>query len=301
MAKKAAKKAAKKVSKTATKTRRGSVPAKASTRGRPKKTETRGRKASRSISAVSAAADLSENALPKGFKASTDITNGFVTIRRGDAEARIRMSSYTAVANALAMFAGTPRVRPSSPIEILDRTRGKKAAITAGSLPDIAHAVSTFFSLGETTDTGRREETAQPAGKQARPATVARTETKENKQSTSKKVRAEPQSEAPPPDWFANGFKDEYVSDAGFRLVRTPLVLADERTVAGRRHDWPLGPSAWGYEVLAGKTHVAWVIAQDPRTFILTGALDLPPSTHRVIEGAMARIAASVMPKLATS
>lgn len=100
---------------------------------------------------------------------------------------------------------------------------------------------------------------------------------------------AAPKVEAPE-GWLDRDFQKEYAGEK-FRMVRAEISIDPEhrRNALGA---WKKGKGvrAEGYEVLSGDKHVAWVIAEDPKSFILTGAFDLKWSQHRALAGLLARI-----------
>lgn len=264
-----------------------------------------------------------EHSLPKSYSAATDANAGTVTITRGSGSASIRMQSFASVANVLTMVEEGSHglLEPTAQLDITDPFSGKKATIAAAALTDVAKVLSELaMATSAETGTGAATTPARAAiqpkavSKTAKPKQVTKTPAAAKaphkaaartpaKAAHPKAAKSTVPAQMPRPDWYAD-LKDEYVSDAAnYRLVRAevavdPTSSAKARKVTGRWGEAE-GNHAWGYEILSGDRHVAWVVAEDQRTFILTGAPGFAPSTHRMVEGLMARVTATVMPQFA--
>jgi len=251
--------------------------------------------------------------LPPTYSAVTDAASKTVNLSGNGQAVGIHMKSFDAVASILAAMQHAKNLKSSTISIRFSGVPGVK--IPAQSFPDVADAISVFGL-----NAARRSEQSKPAvateaekAEEVKPATRAKAAeaqksniiTKDAATTASEPVvksRRRSQSSVESvdqiPDWFTQGFQDEYSnSDPEFTLRRTRLSLDPEnsKNVIGA-WEKPGDISGWGYEIVSGGKHVAWVIAEDPRRLLITGAPGLPPSPHSAIIGAIARIANLVVP-----
>lgn len=146
---------------------------------------------------------------------------------------------------------------------------------------------------------------AKPA-RRPKPASAARAKAKAAPKRKARKPRSRPVvlhvHEAPA--WYQALKKRIEVDDGvGGTAVMVKRALAldpkakdhvksqakDERKATG-----------WGYELLSGGKHVAWIIASDEEMLVLTdivGNPDYKPSKHKLVGGLASRLTASILPK----
>lgn len=241
----------------------------------------------------------SGRSLPSKYSSQTDADAGTMKISEGKREITIHMKSFASVANALAHMEMATKGKKSTPPKITVSFGGEPGfAIPAEAMSDVANAVSVFGLALRTAQPQPIKVVVATPPPQAEPQVTAPKATKATVQGRKSSKRARP-SEETIPEWFKKGFKDEYEADRdGFWLKRAQLSIhpAKPKIVLGL---WKSGDaiSAWGYEVLSGTEHVAWVIADDPQRFLIAEEEGVPPSSHRAIIGVMARIASMIMPE----
>lgn len=240
-------------------------------------------KPGKSVQAPAPQAVSDERPLPSRYGRKVDMEAGKVTISKGKSSVKIAMSSYASVANVLAMIeeASEGALKPDAKLEIVDTFSGKRAAVSADAILDVAEVIGQLVL-------GLRGDEKLVSAPEPR--------TKAGRKNAQEAV-ASTSDDSTMPDWFGK-LDNEYAGD-GYRLVRAELALdpKQRRTVSGLWGETS-GNRGWGYEILVDDRRVGWVIAETERSFVLTGIPDFPSSQHRVIEGLMARLTASVMPRL---
>jgi hypothetical protein len=109
------------------------------------------------------------------------------------------------------------------------------------------------------------------------------------------KTAAKSEATAAPAEW-PKGLPTEHVdADGGFRLDARTLALPKERakTTSGVS-DGLAEHEAFGYEVSEGTKpggkHLGYVIVEDPKSWIVTGFGDIPPTKHANLNAASIRI-----------
>lgn len=258
--------------------------------------------------------------------------------RRGGGKVTIPMNSFASVANVLAeLWPGEkPTLEARSTLKITDGFSNRSATITAGALKDVAAALEGLVTKkgkdlpSEEIQAPSRRKKAAGMTKPAAASKKAPTKASSSKKPAGKPAKAKadeaitapapavkaakaqaerPRAALPSPDsgpdmpsWLA-ALDDTYHRDYGegisLDLVRARILLEEpkSRNVTGRAGAKD-EPAAWGYEVISDGRHVAWVIAESERSFVITGVPDYEPSVHRVIPGLIARLSVSVLPRV---
>jgi hypothetical protein len=233
----------------------------------------------------------------------------------------IQMKSFDAVANALSALTTTKRFKSST---ITVQLGERPITIPASAFPDVAKAVATFGLNGASPEDAKVEpisnrklaekagvsllqpsQATPPAPAPASPSPAApapaAAKSKPAPSSEGRKSRrpARP-SQDKMPKWFEKDFNKEYTfAEDHYSMRRARLSIDPQRSkkVLG---EWKKKGelSAWGYEILTGKKHVGWVIAEEQNHFVITGVPDMAPSDHRAFIGVLARIATTIIPEI---
>lgn len=222
-----------------------------------------------------------------------------------------------AVAPAKAKVPSKKAAPPEPPAAVagIQQEEGKASVVTRKRAKKPAAAPSRSKASAAPKEEPKRETappaaakpaTGKPAAK-ATPAAKPKSPAKPKPAASAKpasKATAKSMPAQETPAWFA-AFKKHLEADDGSggvaELVKCGLVMDPERVnhVRGKAKD-DREATGWGYEVLSGGKHVAWVIAADHDKLIVTDVVGDPeyvPSKHKQMAGVMARLTAIVMPK----
>jgi hypothetical protein len=260
------------------------------------------KKSSKSDTKAKKTSGRTSQTLPQKYSATTDAAAGIVTLTNGERSIGVEMKSFDAVAMALASIEKSKKFNSSTiTVQFIG---GKPMGIPVSSFLDLATAV-TVFGLSKAVASGAEESVQMQSSVPAVASSGATASAAVPTAATPKDAGRKPPREARKsedviPKWFERDFDNEIKADNDGFLMRRARLSIDPARPKNVLGEWkkPSEISAWGYEVVAGKKHVAWVIAEEPKNFVITGAPGLAPSKHRALIGVIARIASTIIPEV---
>jgi hypothetical protein len=195
--------------------------------------------------------------------------------------------------------------------EATEAAQGEETASIAAAKPSAARKTSAAASgKAKATGTSDGKKSGKAAPKSAAAKAPSRSGAKAKGAASTPAEAAEAPSktasavqQAKPPAW-AKSLPTEHVDESGaFRIEARTLALPKPKakTVDGVA-DASAANSAFGYEVLKGSepggAHAGWIIVEDPKSWIVTGFGDVPPSKHANLNAASIRIRVTNMPRI---